>query len=85
MPPSDPAGPPRAAPLLLRPVRGDDVELLERWRADPETQGRFGWFGFTPPGTVRRRHDDDGLLGEDRGNLLVELPRWLREGWEREG
>jgi len=66
----DPSG--RTPPVRLRPVRGDDVELLERWRADPETQGRFGWFGFTPPGTLRRRHDDDGLLGEDRGNLVVE-------------
>jgi RimJ/RimL family protein N-acetyltransferase len=72
--PSDPAGPPEAAPphVRLRPVRDDEVELLERWRADPDTQGRFGWFGFAPPGTLRRRHDADGLLGEDRGNLLVE-------------
>ena len=75
MAPSDPAGPPEAAPLplRLRPVRGDEVELLERWGADPEAQGRFGWFGFAPPGALRRRHDQDGLLGEDRGNLLVEL------------
>jgi RimJ/RimL family protein N-acetyltransferase len=69
------AGPPGAAPpsLRLRPVRGDDVELLERWRADPEALGRFGWFGFAPPGALRRRHDQDGLLGSDRGDLLVEL------------
>jgi RimJ/RimL family protein N-acetyltransferase len=69
-----PAGPCGAAPpnLRLRPVRGDEVELLERWRADPATQGRFGWYGFAPPGALRRRHDDDGLLGEDRGNLIVE-------------
>ena len=74
MAPSDPAGPQGPAPpnLRLRPVRGDEVELLERWRADPEAQGRFGWFGFTPPGTLRRRHDADGLLGADRGNLIVE-------------
>jgi RimJ/RimL family protein N-acetyltransferase len=75
--PSDPAGPSQAAPppdppLTLRPVRDDDLELLERWRADAATQGPFAWFGFTPPGTLRRRHDDDGLLGSDRGNLVVE-------------
>ena len=73
MAPSDPAGPPRAAPpspaLRLRPVLRDDLELLERWRADAATQGPFAWFGFTPPGTLRRRHDDDGLLGS---NLVVE-------------
>jgi RimJ/RimL family protein N-acetyltransferase len=69
------AGPSGAAPpsLRLRPVRGDDVELLERWRADPEALGRFGWFGFARPGALRRRHDEDGLLGSDRGDLLVEL------------
>jgi RimJ/RimL family protein N-acetyltransferase len=72
--PSDPAGPPQAAPpaLRLRPVQAGDLELLERWHADPDAQGRFGWFGFTPPGTLRRRHDADGLLGADRGNLIVE-------------
>jgi RimJ/RimL family protein N-acetyltransferase len=72
--PSQPAGPARAAPpgLRLRPVQAGDLELLERWRADAAVQGRFGWFGFAPPGTLRRRHDADGLLGEDRGNLLVE-------------
>jgi len=54
--------------VRLRPVRGDEVELLERWRADPDAQGRFGWFGFAPPGALRRRHDADRLLGEDRGS-----------------
>jgi RimJ/RimL family protein N-acetyltransferase len=71
VPPSDPAGPPQAA-LRLRPVRADEVELLERWRAEEATRGRFDWFGFAPPGALRRRHDADGLLGEDRGNLVVE-------------
>jgi RimJ/RimL family protein N-acetyltransferase len=76
--PSDPAGPtqaarpPPAAALRLRPVQADEVGLLERWRVDAATQGRFGWFGFAPPGSLRRRHDQDGLLGEDRGNLVVE-------------
>jgi len=72
--PSDPAGRPAAAPpgLRLRPVQAGDLELLERWRADPDAQGRFGWFGFTQPGLLRRRHDADGLLGSDRGNLIVE-------------
>jgi RimJ/RimL family protein N-acetyltransferase len=69
--PGNPPGVPRTRPRL-RPVQAGEVELLERWRADAATQGRFGWFGFAPPGALRRRHDDDGLLGEDRGNLVVE-------------
>jgi RimJ/RimL family protein N-acetyltransferase len=60
--------------LRLRPVRRADLEMLERWLADPEAQGRHNWFGFPPAEWLRRRFDQDGLLGEDRGNLLVELP-----------
>jgi RimJ/RimL family protein N-acetyltransferase len=59
------------ARVRLRPVRASEVELLEGWRADEEAQGPFGWFGFEPPGALGRRHERDGLLGEDRGNLLV--------------
>ena len=60
-------------PLRLRPVRRADLEMLERWSADPEAQGHHNWFGFAPDGQLRGRFDQDGLLGEDRGNLLVEL------------
>jgi RimJ/RimL family protein N-acetyltransferase len=59
--------------LRLRPVRRADLDTLERWSADPEAQGHHNWFGFAPDGQLRRRFDQDGLLGEDRGNLLVEL------------
>jgi len=60
--------------LRLRPVRRADLDMLERWWGDPEAQGSHNWFGFSPDGQLRRRFDQDGLLGEDRGNLLVELP-----------
>jgi RimJ/RimL family protein N-acetyltransferase len=59
--------------LRLRPVRLGDLDTLERWWADPEAQGPHNWFGFPPDGQLRRRFEQDGLLGEDRGNLLVEL------------
>jgi RimJ/RimL family protein N-acetyltransferase len=59
--------------LRLRPVRRADLDTLERWRADPEALGGHNWFGFSPEGELRRRFDQDGLLGPDRGNLLVEL------------
>jgi RimJ/RimL family protein N-acetyltransferase len=60
--------------LRLRPVRRADLDTLERWWGDPEAQGGHNWFGFAPAEWLRRRFDQDGLLGEDRGNLLVELP-----------
>ena len=59
--------------LRLRPVRRADLDTLERWWADPEAQGRHNWFGFSADGELRRRFEQDGLLGPDRGNLLVEL------------
>jgi RimJ/RimL family protein N-acetyltransferase len=59
--------------LRLRPVRLGDLDTLERWWADPEAQGPHNWFGFPPDSQLRRRFEQDGLLGEDRGNLLVEL------------
>src|SRR4029450_2499645 len=34
---------------------------------------RHNWFGFSADGELRRRFEQDGLLGPDRGNLLVEL------------
>ena len=59
--------------LRLRPVRRADLDTLERWWADPATQGGHNWFGFVADGQLRRRFDQDGMLGEDRGHLLVEL------------
>jgi RimJ/RimL family protein N-acetyltransferase len=59
--------------LRLRPVRRADLDTLERWWADPEAQGHHNWFGFPPAESTRRRFEQDGLLGEDRGNLVVEL------------
>src|SRR4029450_7016740 len=60
--------------LRLRPVRRADLGMIERWWGDPEAQGSHNWFGFSPDGQLRRRFEQDGLLGEDRGTLLVELP-----------
>ena len=59
--------------LRLRPVRRADLDTLERWGSDPAAQGSHNWFGFSPEGQLRRRFEHDGLLGEDRGTLVVEL------------
>jgi RimJ/RimL family protein N-acetyltransferase len=72
------SGPPRpsgagAVGLRLRPVRRDDLDMLERWWESPEVQTRFNWFGYPPPEFLRRRFEENGMLGDDYGHLLVEL------------
>jgi aminoglycoside 6'-N-acetyltransferase len=59
--------------VRLRPVRREDLDTLERWWESPEVQGRFNWFGHPPPEFLRRRFEDNGMLGEEYGHLLVEL------------
>jgi RimJ/RimL family protein N-acetyltransferase len=59
--------------LRLRPVRREDLDTLERWWETPGVQSRYNWFGYPPPGFLRRRFDETGMLCEDYGNLLVEL------------
>ncbi|HEX6678516.1 MAG TPA: GNAT family protein [Actinomycetes bacterium] len=68
--PSEDSSAPR---LRLRPVRREDLDTLERWWESPEVQGRFNWFGHPPPEFLRRRFEENGMLGEEYGHLLVEL------------
>ncbi|MFG2500303.1 GNAT family N-acetyltransferase [Streptomyces sp. NPDC048441] len=55
----------------LRPVREDDLPLLDRFLTDPEACGEFQWQGWRDPHTFRRRFADDGMLGADKGMLMV--------------
>ena len=70
--PPPPAGA-GAVRLRLRPVRRDDLDTLERWWETPEVQSHFNWFGYPPPGFLRRRFEENGMLGDEYGHLLVEL------------
>lgn len=58
-------------PVILRPVREDDLPMLERFLTDPEATGPFQWFGWSDPGRFRRRWAENGLLGDDGGQLMV--------------
>ncbi|MFF3538866.1 GNAT family N-acetyltransferase [Streptomyces sp. NPDC002466] len=59
-------------PVILRPVAEDDLPVLERFLTDPEAAGPFQWMGWSDPRRWRRRWEQDGLLGDDGGRLMVE-------------
>ncbi|MEH0445691.1 MULTISPECIES: GNAT family N-acetyltransferase [unclassified Streptomyces] len=57
--------------VRLRPVREDDLPMLEQFMLDPEAAGTFSWFGWTDPGRMRRRWAENGMLSVDGGQLMV--------------
>jgi ribosomal protein S18 acetylase RimI-like enzyme len=57
--------------VTLRPVTEDDLPVLDRFLMEPEASGSFEWYGWWDPGRVRRRWDENGLLGADAGYLMV--------------
>ncbi|WP_046733804.1 GNAT family N-acetyltransferase [Streptomyces humi] len=58
--------------VTLRPAREDDLPLLERFLLDPEAASGFQWFGWRDLGRFRRRFAENGLLGPDGGQLVVD-------------
>ena len=60
------------ASVILRPADEDDLPLLERFLDDPEATGPFQWFGWRDLGRFRRRWAENGLLGPDGGQLIVD-------------
>ena len=59
-----------APAVTLRPVAGEDISLLERFCVEPELMG-LDWQGFHDRGSIRRRFDEDGFLGDKDGQLMV--------------
>jgi RimJ/RimL family protein N-acetyltransferase len=58
-------------PVVLRPVFEDDLPVFEQFALDPELTGPFEWQGWSDPGRWRRRWAENGLLGDDGGQLMV--------------
>jgi RimJ/RimL family protein N-acetyltransferase len=56
---------------MLVPVAEDDLALLYRLSSDPTATGDYEWYGWQNPRTFRRRWEDNGLLGEEFGVLIV--------------
>lgn len=59
------------ADLRLRPVAEDDLALLERLFGDPAATGEHEWRGWLDSRWLRRQWDDNGMLSEDGGTLMV--------------
>ncbi|HWG62949.1 MAG TPA: GNAT family protein [Streptosporangiaceae bacterium] len=59
--------------VALRLVREDDLQMLEELTRDPEKSGEFEWFGWSDLRHWRRGWDEDGLMGQDGGTLVVTL------------
>lgn len=57
--------------LLLRPVREDDLTLLEQLTQDPASTGEFAWFGWFDPLRWRRRWAEDRMLSDEGGVLMI--------------
>jgi len=54
----------------LRPYRADDVA---RFDAESQVPGSFEFFGWSATNSWEQRYARDGMLGEDHGNLVVEV------------
>ena len=59
--------------ITLRPVRREDLPLLDRWRNDRDHEGQYGNFlAMHRRRTVNaERWEVDGLLSEQEGQLLI--------------
>jgi RimJ/RimL family protein N-acetyltransferase len=57
--------------VALRPVREDDLPMLEELTQDPERTGEFEWFGWADLRRWRRAWDENGLITPDGGTLIV--------------
>lgn len=57
--------------MSLRPVREDDLPMMEELTWDPDTAGEFAWFGWFDLRLWRRRWAENGLISEDGGVQIV--------------
>jgi RimJ/RimL family protein N-acetyltransferase len=57
--------------VALRPVREDDLTMVEELTQDPEKTGEFGWVGWSDLRRWRRGWNENGLINADGGMLIV--------------
>ncbi len=61
--------------VRLRPFEESDLALLARLESDRDAAGEFQWFGFRMDKVreLERRWQQDGLIGDESGYLVVDL------------
>jgi RimJ/RimL family protein N-acetyltransferase len=57
--------------VALRLVAEDDLPMLEELTQDPGKTGEFQWFGWSDVRRWRRGWDENGLISDDGGTLVV--------------
>ena len=57
--------------VTLRPVCEEDLPLLEELTQDPERTGEYEWFGWHDLRRWQQGWDENGLIGDDGGTLIV--------------
>jgi len=55
----------------LRPVAESDLPVIYRLTNDPEATGEYEWFGWQDRWRYARRWEQNGLLDDDGGMLMV--------------
>lgn len=55
----------------LRPVAESDLPILYKLTNDPAATGDLEWYGWQDPTRARRRWEENGMLGENGGTLVV--------------
>lgn len=63
--------PRKNAKVGLRPATAEDFWLFEQQAVDPDIAGEFNWSGYRDMAALRRRFEEDGLIGPDGGCLVV--------------
>ena len=61
----------RGKHVTLRPVAQADVALLDAWGSDEQAQGEYNTFGMIPSAAHERSFNENGMLGEAQGVLMV--------------
>jgi RimJ/RimL family protein N-acetyltransferase len=57
--------------VQLRPIREDDLELLEQLFSDPGETGEHGFYGYRSPGWARAGYEGRTFLTPEGGRLAV--------------
>lgn len=57
--------------IIIRPVRREDLESLQRHKSGAITEDTFNNFGFSPEGQIAQQFERDGFLNADFANLVV--------------